>query len=162
MSIMRWLTHDDLLRLPSGATRTKHNSRVKSLFYRVHGDSMHKTILLGSRDRNLQATRASVFERAGYRTMRTASLTSAVQLSAHCQMSIIGHTFRPAEQDDFINLVPEANPSVFVLCLRYGLAQRSTLLMHVAQCCAAQPGDSRICVIEESNGSRGRRRFLRA
>jgi hypothetical protein len=112
---------------------------------------MHKTILLVSRDATLQATRASVLERAGYRTMRTASLTSAVQLSAHCQMSIIGHTFSPAEQDEFIDLVHEANPSVFVLCLRYGLAQPSTLLMHVQDCFGAQPGGSRICVIEESN-----------
>jgi hypothetical protein len=125
-------------------------SGVKSLC-RVYGDSMHKTILLVSRDPNLQATRASILEQAGYRTMRTASLTSAVQLSAHCQMSIIGHTFSPVEQDYFIDRVHEGNPSVFVLCLRCGLAQPSTFLMHVAQCFAAQPGGSRICVIEESN-----------
>jgi hypothetical protein len=79
-----------------------------------------------SRDRNLQATRASILEQAGYRTMRTASLTSAVPLASHCQMSIVGHTFSPAEQDHFIELVHEANPSAFVLCLRYGLAQPRT------------------------------------
>jgi hypothetical protein len=112
---------------------------------------MHKTILLVSRDRSLQATRASVLEQAGYRTMRTASLTSAVPLASHCQMSIIGHTFSPDEQDQFIDLVHEANPSVFVLCLRYGLAQPSTLLRHVEDCFGAQPGGSRICVIEKSN-----------
>jgi DNA-binding response OmpR family regulator len=89
---------------------------------------MHKTILLVSRDRNLQATRASILEQAGYRTMRS-----------------------PAEQDQFIDVVHEANPSVFVLCLRYGLAQPSTLLRHVEDCFAAQPGGSRLCVIEKSN-----------
>jgi hypothetical protein len=104
-----------------------------------------------ARDRNLQATRASILEQAGYRTMRTASLTSAVPLASHCQMSIIGHTFSPAEQDHFIDLVHNANPGVFVLCLRYGLAESKTLLRHVDHCFAAQPGGSRICVIDKSN-----------
>jgi hypothetical protein len=112
---------------------------------------MHKTILLVSRDAALQATRRSVLERAGYRTMRTASLTSAVQLSAYCQMSIIGHTFSPEEQDDFIDRVHEGNPSVFVLCFRFGLAQPQALLTAVANCFAAQPGGSRVCIMEESN-----------
>jgi hypothetical protein len=83
--------------------------------------------------------------------MRTASLASAVPLASHCQMSIIGHTFSPAEQDHVIDLVHEANPGVFVLCLRHGLAQPSTLLRHVEDCFAAQPGGSRLCVIEKSN-----------
>ena len=63
----------------------------------------------------------------------------------------IGHTFSPAEQDQFIDLVHEENPSVFVLCLRYGFAQPSMLLRHVDDCFAAQPGGSRLCVIEKSN-----------
>ncbi|MGB9415098.1 MAG: hypothetical protein WCB58_02205 [Acidobacteriaceae bacterium] len=112
---------------------------------------MHKTILLVSRDLKLQATRASMLERAGYRTMRTTSLVSAIALAPHCQMSIIGHTFAFAEQNDFIDSVHEANPSVFVLCLRYGLAQPSVLLKHVEDCFRAQPGGSRICVIERKN-----------
>jgi hypothetical protein len=112
---------------------------------------MHKTILLVSRDRDLQATRAYILEQAGYRTMRTTSLTSAVPLASYCQMSIIGHTFSPAEQDHFIELVHEANPSAFVLCLRYGPAQPSTLLRHVEHCFGAQPGGSRICVIDKCN-----------
>jgi hypothetical protein len=112
---------------------------------------MHKTILLVSRDLNLQATRASVLERAGYRTMRTASLVSAIALAPHCQMSIIGHTFTTTEQNDFIECVHDANPSVFVLCLRYGLAKPSVLRKHVENCFGAQPGGSRICVIEKDN-----------
>lgn len=112
---------------------------------------MQKTILLVSRDENLQATRALVLERVGYRTMRTASMASAVPLASNCQMSIIGHTFSPAEQDEFIDRVHESNPSVFILCLRFGLVEASMLLTHVANCFAAQPGGSRICVIEESN-----------
>jgi hypothetical protein len=112
---------------------------------------MHKTILLVSRDENLQNSRALVLEGVGYRTIKSGSLTSAVQLSSHCQMSIIGHTFSPEEQDDFIDRVHEGNPSVFVLCLRFALAQPRSLLTAVNNCFAAQPGGSRICIIEESN-----------
>jgi hypothetical protein len=49
--------------------------------------------------------------------------------------------------DDF----HKANPSVFVLCLRYGLPQPAALLRHVEDCFGAQPGSSRICVIEKCN-----------
>jgi CheY-like chemotaxis protein len=112
---------------------------------------MPKTILLVSRDPNLQSTRALILERAGYRTVRTNSLTSAIQLAAHCQMSIIGHTFTPPEQDDFIGCVHESNPSVFVLCLRFGLMEPQALLKAVADCFTTQPGGSRICVLEPSN-----------
>lgn len=112
---------------------------------------MPKTILLISRDENLQNSRALVLEAAGYRTIKTGSLISAVQLSSHCQMSVIGHTFTPEEQDDFIDRVHEGNPSVFVLCLRFGLTQPHALLTAVANCFASQPGGSRVCIIDESN-----------
>jgi hypothetical protein len=46
--------------------------------------------------------------------------------------------------------VHEANPSVFVLCLRYPLTQAEELLRAVRDCFAAQPGGSRICVLEPS------------
>ena len=90
-------------------------------------------------------------EGAGYRTIRTGSMISAVQLAEHCQMSIIGHTFAPHEQDEFINREHEANPSVFVLCLRYALSEPEELLKAVRDCFAAQPGGSRICIMEPSN-----------
>lgn len=112
---------------------------------------MHKTILLISRDARLQSSRALILEAAGYRTIRTANLTSAVHLSAHCQMSIIGHSFTVAEQDDFVERVREGNPSAFVLCLRFGLTQPRALLKAISDCFGAQPGGSRICVLEESN-----------
>lgn len=112
---------------------------------------MPKTILLLSRDPALQASRALILESAGYHTIKTSSMTSAVQLSAHCQMSIIGHTFSPAEQDNFVDRVHEGNPSVFILCLRFGLTQPRMLLKAVSDCFATQPGGSRICILEESN-----------
>lgn len=112
---------------------------------------MQKTILLVSRDESLQNTRALILEAVGYRTIKTGSLTSAVQLSGHCQMSIIGHTFNSAEQDDFIDQVHEGDSSVFVLCLRFGLTNPQALLTAVNDCFAAQPGGSRVCIVEESN-----------
>ena len=92
-----------------------------------------------------------MLERAGYRTMRTASLSSAVPLASQSHMAIIGHTFTTAEQAEFIDSVHEANPSVFILCLRFGLHKPEELLTHVADCFAAQPGGNRICVIEQDN-----------
>jgi hypothetical protein len=112
---------------------------------------MSKTILLVSRDEGLQNTRALILEGIGYRTIKTCSLTSAIQLSSHCQMSIIGHTFTPEEQDGFIDRVHEGNPSVFVLCLRFGLTQPRALLSAVEDGFATQPGGSRVCIVEESN-----------
>jgi DNA-binding NtrC family response regulator len=117
----------------------------------VESTEMSKTILLVSRDKNLQNARARILEGVGYRTIKTSSLTSAVQLSSHCQMSIIGHTFNPKEQDDFIDSVHEANPSVYVLCLRCDLAQPQALLDAVASCFASQPGGVRICIFEGNN-----------
>jgi hypothetical protein len=66
-------------------------------------------------------------------------------------MSIIGRTFSPEEQDDFIDRVHEGNPSVFVLCLRFGLTQPRALLTAVMNCFATQPGGSRVCIIDGSN-----------
>jgi hypothetical protein len=112
---------------------------------------MYKTILLLSRDDDLQKSRAVILEGAGYRTIRTGNMISAVQLAEHCQMSIIGHTFTPHEQDEFIHRVHEASPSVFVLCLRYALSGSDELLRAVRDCFSAQPGGSRICIMEPSN-----------
>jgi hypothetical protein len=112
---------------------------------------MQKTILLVSRDEKIQANRASVLNRAGYRTMRTGSLTSAVQLAAYCQMAVIGSTFSFREQDAYMRSVHEAYPSLFTLCLRSGLPDPNTLPAHVADFFGAARGESRIRVIEDSN-----------
>lgn len=112
---------------------------------------MPKTILLVSRDENLQNSRALVLAGAGYRTIQTDGLISAVQLSSYCEMAIIGYTFSSDEQENFIDRVHEGHPSVFVLCLRFELTRPRALLTAVANCFASQPGGSRVCVIEESN-----------
>jgi hypothetical protein len=112
---------------------------------------MQKTILLVSRDEKIQANRAAVLNRAGYRIMRTGSLTSAVQLAAYCQMVVIGNTFSSGEQNQFMKTIHDAYPSVLILCLRFSLSHPNTLLTHVAHCFGIRRGESRIRVIEESN-----------
>jgi hypothetical protein len=112
---------------------------------------MQKTILLVSRDEKIQANRTTVLNRASYRTMRTGSLTSAVQLAAYCQMVVIGDTFSSREQNEFIRTVHDAYPSVLILRLRSGLSHPNTLLTHIGDCFAIRRGESRIRVIEESN-----------
>ena len=112
---------------------------------------MQKTILLVSRDEKIQANRAAALNQAGYRTMRTGSLTSAVQLAANCQMTIIGNTFSTGEQNQFIKTIHDAYPSLLILCLRSSLPHPNALLAHVADCFGIRRGESRIRVIEESN-----------
>jgi hypothetical protein len=73
-------------------------------------------------------------------------------------MSIIGHTFTPDEQDEFIDRVHESNPRVFLTCLRFSLTQPQELLKVVSDCFAAQAGGSRVCVIEQNKSLHGRRR----
>jgi DNA-binding response OmpR family regulator len=69
---------------------------------------MYKTILLVSRDERLQETQALVLRQGRYHTMSATNMTSALQLAGRCQMSIIGHTFTPHEQDEFIDRVHES------------------------------------------------------
>jgi hypothetical protein len=112
---------------------------------------MQKTILLVSRDEKIQASRTLVLNRAGFRTMRTGSLTSAVQLAAYCQMAVIGNTFSVREQSAFMRDVHEAYPSLLMLCLRSGLDDPNTLPAYVADFFEARRGESRIRVVEETN-----------
>jgi hypothetical protein len=112
---------------------------------------MYKTILLVSRDERPQETRALVLRQGGYHTMSTTNMTSALQLAGQCQMSFIGHTFRPDEQDEFIDRVHESNLGVFFICLHFSLTQPQELLKVVSDCFAGQPGGSRVCVIEQNN-----------
>jgi hypothetical protein len=89
---------------------------------------MQKTILLVSRDGSSQETRALILEHAGYRTVHSETISSAVPLAAGSQMAIIGHSLNPSEQDEFVKNAPEINPNLYVLYLRYGLVQPESLL----------------------------------
>jgi hypothetical protein len=113
--------------------------------------SMRKTILLVSRDEQLKNVRALALRRGGYHTISSGNITSALQLATHCQMSIICETFRWEEQNSFIDRVHESNPGVFLLCIRVAMTQPHELLKTVNGCFNAQPGGSRICVIESNN-----------
>jgi hypothetical protein len=101
---------------------------------------MQKTILLVSRDESLQATRALILENAGYRTVRCGSLSCAIPLATRAEMAIVGHSFTPAEQDEFFGNAHETNPSLYVLCLCFELVQPEALLKACDACFASQPG----------------------
>jgi hypothetical protein len=144
--------------IPDGQTQSRGNaatpdSQIWSSIA-LHWDVltlMQKTILLVSRDQRVQADRTLAFSRAGYRTMRTGSLTSAVQLAAYCQMAIIGNTFSVREQSAFMRDAHETYPSLLVLCLRSGLAGPNTLPVYVADFFEARRGELRMRVVEETN-----------
>jgi len=112
---------------------------------------MSRTILLVSQNPALQSERALLLEQAGYNTMRTGNLTSAIQLAANCQMSLIDQTFGLADQNEFIEHVHECSPSVFILCLRHAPPDSRALLQAVEGCFHTQPGGSRICIFGPSN-----------
>jgi hypothetical protein len=70
----------------------------------------------------------SVFRRAGRFYCSepdiAESAPNVLQLTAHCQMSIVGPTFSRQEQGDFIDRVHEGNPNIFLLCVRFALTRR--------------------------------------
>ena len=97
---------------------------------------MYKTILLVSRDELLQNTGAEVLQQGGYRAISTGNMRCALERAGHCEMSIIGHTFSPGEQDQFIDRVHESNPGVCLLCLRFPMTHPQELLKLVRNCFA--------------------------
>jgi hypothetical protein len=111
---------------------------------------MPQTISLVSRDEALQNTGALILEGAGSRTIKTGSLISAVQLSSHCQMSIIGHTLSLGEQDDFIDRVHE-EIQAYISYVSLWTNAAWGALDPVVKCFAPHPGGSRVCIMEESN-----------
>jgi DNA-binding response OmpR family regulator len=108
-----------------------------------------QTILLVSRDPDLQSTRSLVFRSAGYKTYLSADLDSALTIAREVDLVLLGHTLEPQEQDDFIEHVQETNPSVFVLCLRNGTVAPQMLLRTCESLLSCQPGASRYWVIED-------------
>jgi hypothetical protein len=66
-------------------------------------------------------------------------------------MSIIDQTFTPDEHRDFVEGLHETNPSIFVLCLRVGLTPPQALFDTVADCFAAEPGASRVCIVQDNH-----------
>jgi CheY-like chemotaxis protein len=108
-----------------------------------------QTILLVSRDHELQSTRSLIFKSAGYKTYLSADLCSALTIARQVDLVLLGHTLEPKEQDDFIEHVQETNPSVFVLCLRNGVVAPQILLSTCESFLSCQPGAARCWVIED-------------
>lgn len=91
-----------------------------------------------------------MLDKAGYRTIKTYNITSAIRRASEYHLAIIGHTFEPTDQESFVEQVHKTYPSLFVICLRYGMIHPQTLLTAVETAFAAQPGGTRFWVIEMS------------
>jgi hypothetical protein len=108
-----------------------------------------RTILLVSRDQVLQLTRSLLLQRAGYTTLLSADLTESLAVARQAQLVILGHTFTPDEQDDFIEQLQETNPSVYVICVRNGTVEPEMSLSACDNCLSCQPGAARAKVLED-------------
>jgi hypothetical protein len=66
-------------------------------------------------------------------------------------MSIVGHTFKPEEQSDFVERAHEVNAQMPIVCLGFGLVEPDTLLKIIASCLETEPGDPRVWKIEPTS-----------
>lgn len=96
-------------------------------------------------------TRALILKSAGYSTLKTTDLKHAIDLAHQCDMSIIGHTFEPREQRDFVERIHEVNPDALVVCLEFGLVAPEQLLKTVAARFQAEPESRKIWTVEPSH-----------
>jgi DNA-binding response OmpR family regulator len=124
---------------------------------------MQRTVLLVSRDDELQLTRSILLQDAGYQVFRVDSVTGAVLLSGaeRPNIALLCFTFTVDEQEAFIERVQETNSSLFVLCLRNGDVQPSDLLEACARSFRNQPGMTNVRIlngqpVEHISGDLGR------
>lgn len=113
---------------------------------------MRRSILLVSRDDNLQIARSTIFQNAGYQAFCVDSVTGAVLLvgAERPEIALLCFTFSANEQQSFIERVRETNTSLFVLCLRDANIAPSDLVETCEQSFNNQPGTARvrICSVE--------------
>ena len=110
---------------------------------------MQRSILLVSRDDELQIARSMLLQDAGYQSFRVDSLSGAVLMvgAERPQIALLCFTFSADEQERFIEQVQETNSSLFVLCLRNGDISSSDLLDACERCFRAQPGMALVRVL---------------
>jgi DNA-binding response OmpR family regulator len=109
---------------------------------------MRRSILLVSRDDNLQIARSAIFQNAGYQAFCVDSVTGAVLLvgAERPEIALLCFTFGVNEQHSFIERVRETNSSLFVLCLRDANVQPSELIDACERSFIKQPGMARVRV----------------
>ena len=110
---------------------------------------MRRSILLVSRDDNLQIARSAIFQNAGYQAFCVDSVTGAVLLvgAERPEIALLCFTFGVNEQQSFIERVRETNTSLFVLCLRDANIEPSELIETCEQSFNNQPGTTRVRIL---------------
>ena len=110
---------------------------------------MRRSILLVSRDDNLQIARSAIFQNAGYQAFCVDSVTGAVLLvgAERPEIALLCFTFGVNEQQSFIERVRETNSSLFVLCLRDANVPPSKLIDACERSFIKQPGMTRVRVL---------------
>jgi DNA-binding response OmpR family regulator len=109
---------------------------------------MRHSILLVSRDDDLQIARSTFFQNAGYQTFHVDSVSGAVLLvgAERPEIALLCFTLSVDEQQSFIDRVRETNISLFVLCLRDANVQPSQLIDACERSFIKQPGMARMRV----------------
>lgn len=116
---------------------------------------MPRTILLVSRDDELQLQRARLMQDAGYRTFCVDSISGALLMTGaeRPHIALLCFTFRMEEQEAFIERVRETNTSLFVLCLQEGDISPTELIYACDQSFRKQPGMSNIQIFNSRRAS---------
>jgi hypothetical protein len=111
---------------------------------------LRRSILLVSRDDELQFVRSSLLQDTGYQAFLVDSVSGGVLLVAaeRPQIALLCSTFSVDEQESFIEQVQETNSSQFILCLRNGDIGPSDLIEACEQCLRAQPGMSFVRILD--------------
>jgi DNA-binding response OmpR family regulator len=111
---------------------------------------MPRTILLVSRDDELQFNRAKLMQEAGYRAFCVDSIPGALLMTGaeRPHIALLCSTFRLDEQEAFIERVRETNTSLFVLCIRDGDVSPAELIEACNLSFRKQPGMSNVRILD--------------
>jgi DNA-binding response OmpR family regulator len=110
---------------------------------------MPRSILLVSRDDDLQISRSLLLQDAGYTAYRVDSVQGALMVAKveRPNIALLCHTLSVDEQETFIERAQETNSSLFVVCVREREIPESDLIGACERCFRKQPGMSQVIVL---------------
>jgi DNA-binding response OmpR family regulator len=113
---------------------------------------MKRTILLVSRDDELQMSRSTLLQDAGYQAFRVDTVPGALLMAGAERPNIVllCYTFNVNEQEAFIERVQETDNSLFVLCLRNRDIQPAEWIEACERCFSNQPGMTRVRILNDA------------
>jgi DNA-binding response OmpR family regulator len=113
---------------------------------------MKRTILLVSRDDELQMSRSMLLQDAGYLAFRVDTVPGALLLAGaeRPNIALLCYTFTVNEQEAFIERVQETNNSLFIICLRSHDIPSADLIEACERCFSNQPGMTRVRILNDA------------